>query len=125
MVSAQAAYASAAAGSYGPPECLASPAQPGCIPRYPANGPAFLDPELAAASVRNGYRLEFVAGAARPTVFAPSGIAGYCYGAVPVNRGQTGVRSFAADQSGRICFDSNAGDLCAPGYLPRNCEALR
>jgi Zn-dependent protease with chaperone function/type II secretory pathway pseudopilin PulG len=125
MVSAQAAYASAAAGSYGPPECLVSPAQPGCIPRYPANGPAFLDPELAAASVRNGYRLEFVAGAARPTVFAPSGIAGYCYGAVPVNRGQTGVRSFAADQSGRICFDANAGDLCAPGYLPRNCEALR
>jgi Zn-dependent protease with chaperone function/type II secretory pathway pseudopilin PulG len=124
MVSAQAAYASAA-GSYGLPECLASPARTGCIDGYPADGPALLEAELASASSRSGYRLDFVSGSPQPTRSNPNGIAGFCYGATPITAGQTGVRSFAADQSGRICSDARAEDLCAGGSLPYDCAALR
>jgi Zn-dependent protease with chaperone function/type II secretory pathway pseudopilin PulG len=124
MVSAQEAYASAA-GGYGLPECLASPTRPDCIAGYPANGPVFLDQELAAASIRSGYRLRFVSGARRPTSRNPNGIAGYCYGATPVTAGQTGVRSFAADHTGRICFGRSAENLCAGGSLPNDCELLQ
>ena len=100
MVSAQAAYASAA-GSYGLPECLASPARPGCIEGYPAGEPAFLEPELASASTRSGYRWSFVQRLApSPLAATPTGSRTFCYGATPITAGQTGVRSFAADQTG-------------------------
>jgi type II secretory pathway pseudopilin PulG len=124
MVSAQEAYA-ASAGSYGPPECLASPSKQGCIVNYPANGPEFLDQDLASAStVKSGYRLRFVGGSRRPTRTNPNGIAEYCYAATPVTAGQTGVRSFGVDQTGRVCFARSAANLCASGSLPEDCEPL-
>jgi len=124
MVSAQAAYESAA-GSYGLLECLASPAQPGCIEGYTAAQPHFLDPQLADASTRNGYRRIFVRGPGKPTRMNPKGIAAYCYAAIPAQAGQTGVRSFAADQTGRICFDPGGDNLCAGGSLPDDCTPLQ
>jgi Zn-dependent protease with chaperone function/type II secretory pathway pseudopilin PulG len=107
LVSAEAAYESRA-GSYGSPECLAAPSQPGCLAGYAAGQPTFLDPVLASASTKSGYRRTFVRGPAKPTQANPQGFASCCYGAVPVQLGQTGVRSFAADQTGRICFDPQA-----------------
>jgi type II secretory pathway pseudopilin PulG len=124
MVSAQAAYASAA-GSYGLPECLALPTRTGCIEGYPASEPVFLEQGLGSASTRSGYQLSFVGGPPQPTPSNPNGIAGYCYGATPITAGQTGVRSFAADQTGRICFDTGATDLCAGGSLPDDCTAFQ
>ena len=124
MVSAQAAYESGA-GSYALPDCLASPAQPGCFAGYPAGQPPFLDADLAGASTKNGYRRIFVRGPAKPTRMNPNGIATFCYAAVPVRAGQTGIRSFAADHSGRICFDAGGENLCAGGSLPYGCSMLQ
>jgi hypothetical protein len=45
-----------------------------------------------------------------------------------VNIGQTGVRGFAADSSGRICFTTNGVSVAAGatvGTLPNNCQDLR
>jgi len=123
VVSAQAAYESGA-GSYGPLECLAAPAQPGCIAGYTASQPRFLGPELADASTRSGYRRIFVGGPGKPTRMNPNGIASYCYAAVPMQAGQTGVRSFAADQTGRFCFDPGGENLCTGGSLPYDCTPL-
>jgi Zn-dependent protease with chaperone function/type II secretory pathway pseudopilin PulG len=124
MVSAQAAYASQAGGSYGLPECLAAPAQPGCLPSYPAGQPAFIDRTTASLSSRNGYRWSFTQGPALPTRLNPNGIASYCFAGVPLTQGQTGVRSFAADETGRVCFDASGEDLCAGGALPADCSPL-
>jgi Zn-dependent protease with chaperone function/type II secretory pathway pseudopilin PulG len=124
MVSAEATYESGA-GSYALPECLASPSKPGCLEGYPASQPGLLDASLAGASTRSGYRRMFVKGPPRPTRMNPNGIATYCYAAVPVQQGQTGVRSFAADETGRICFDPAGGNLCLGGALPSDCTPLQ
>jgi hypothetical protein len=118
MVSAQAAYESGA-GSYALPECLVSPTQPGCFEGYPAGQPGFI--EGNPTSTRSGYRRIFVKGPRKPTRMNPNGIATFCFAAVPVTPGQTGVRSFATDPSGRICFDPEGDDLCAGGSLPYEC----
>ena len=124
MVSAQAAY-QAGTGSFGPLECLAAPATPGCLEGHLANLPQFLDRQMADTSTQRGYRRIFVAGPRRPTRLNPSGIASYCYAAVPVQPGQTGVRSFAADPTGRICFDRGGENLCLDAMLPADCSMLK
>jgi len=124
MVSAQAAYESRA-GSYGMPECLAAPAQSGCLTNYPAGQPSFLDPVIASLSPRHGYGWDFAHGPAKPTRANPNGLASYCYAGIPMQHGQTGVRSFAADQTGRICYDASGDDLCSGGSLPDDCTPLR
>jgi hypothetical protein len=123
MVSAQVVYESAT-GSFGLPECLAAPSQPGCITGYAASQPTFLDPTIVGSPVRGGYRRVFVPGPAKPTQANPNGIAGFCYGAAPIQPGQTGVRSFAVDHTGLICFDRSGEDLCREGALPYGCTPL-
>jgi Zn-dependent protease with chaperone function len=122
VVSAQIAYESVG-GSYGLPECLVKPAQPGCLAGYPPGQHAFLDAALFQ-SPRSGYRRTFVTGPEKPTEKNPNGLATFCYGAVPHVAGQTGIRSFGADHTGRVCYDPSGDDLCAAGELPAGCEAL-
>ena len=57
---------------------------------------------------------------------SPTSTAVYAYDATPVVIGQTGVRGFAADSSGRICF-TNAGTPVGQtaGVLPSTCIDLR
>jgi len=124
MISAQATYESAT-GSYGLAECLVSPSQPGCFEGYPASQQGFLGEEMVGSPVRAGYRRIFVRGPGKPTRMNPNGIATYCYAAVPLTPGQTGVRSFAADHTGRICSDADGENLCAEGSLPYGCTPLR
>jgi len=51
----------------------------------------------------------------------------YRYDSVPVNIGQTGVRGFGADSSGRICYtnDGTAVPGGATAILPSDCQDLR
>jgi type IV pilus assembly protein PilA len=108
VISAQAAYHSANGGWYASSmQCLSTPATAaGCIPSYPANGPTFLDPNLTAQGAKSGYNRSFEA----PPVSVNTAIAGsasansYAYSAWPVTVGQSGVRAFAGDNSGVICF---------------------
>jgi prepilin-type N-terminal cleavage/methylation domain-containing protein len=129
LISAQAAYQSANGGFYdGNLSCLTSPAT-NCIPSYPSIAPTFLDSQLAAQSSKSGYNRSFL-GANPPNVVPPSSSltsrSVYSYDATPVNVGQTGVRGFAADSSGRICFTNDGTPVGAvAGVLPPNCQDLR
>jgi Zn-dependent protease with chaperone function/type II secretory pathway pseudopilin PulG len=124
VISGEAAFESAA-GNYGSLHCLASPSSRGCLTAYPATAPTFLDSPIASLVAKGGYERVFVPGDASPTERSPGGVRTYCYSAVPVTAGQTGVRSFGGDQSGRICFDPQGGNLCAGAELPVGCTMLR
>ena len=132
LISAQAAYQSANGGFYDSSlGCLTAPSA-GCIPNYPTNAPTFLDSQLAAQTAKSGYNRLFAGGPApagiNAAIVSTSSASIYRYDATPINGGQTGVRGFAADNSGRICFTNN-GDPVAPGApvqtLPGNCNDLR
>jgi prepilin-type N-terminal cleavage/methylation domain-containing protein len=130
LISAQAAYQSANGGFYdGNLDCLTEPSNANCIPSYPTNAPTFLDSQLASQQSKSGYNRSFL-GAAPPAVppanSSPSSMSVYSYDATPVNIGQTGVRGFAADSSGRICFTNDGSPVGAVnGVLPANCQDLR
>jgi hypothetical protein len=122
VISAEAGY-EGVGGSYGRLDCLLTPSGAGCIQGYPPTAPTFLDESIATLPVKNGYRRRFVPGRSKPTDLNPNGIATYCYSATPVNR-HAGIRGFAGDASGRICFDGEGTDLCRSGSLPANCRIL-
>jgi len=128
LISAQAAYQSANGGFYdGNLDCLTQPSS--CIPSYPSNAPTFLDSQLASQQSKSGYNRSFLGAAAPsavPSSSSTTSMSVYSYDATPVNIGQTGVRGFAADSSGRICFTNNGAAVgAANGVLPSNCQDLR
>jgi type IV pilus assembly protein PilA len=112
VISAQAAYQSANGGFYTSQwNCLVNPmAGAACIPNYPTNGPTFVDSQLSSLQGKSGYQRNTPSfGAAPnplPSVSGTTSVAAYVYSASPVNIGQTGVRGFAGDSSGVICFSS-------------------
>ncbi len=128
LISAQAAYQSANSGFYdGTLSCLTAPPRR-CIPSYPLIAPTFLDSQLASQQSKSGYNRSFSCGAIVgpvPTASATS-TSVYRYDATPVVIGQTGVRGFAADSSGRICFTIDGVPVgTAVGILPATCQDLR
>ena len=112
VISGQAAYQSANGGWYASDMlCLSVPTGSGCIPSYPTNGPTFIDPNLTGQTAKSGYNRSFNATAASGMNTAVSGTnstGAYAYSAWPVTSGQSGVRAFAGDSSGVICFTPNA-----------------
>ena len=128
LISAQAAYQSANSGFYDSAlSCLTSPAT-GCIPSYPTIAPTFLDSQLASQNSKSGYNRSFSFGGLTTTVPTASSTSTsvYAYDATPVVVGQTGVRGFAADSSGRICFTTDGVPVgAAAGILPATCNDLR
>jgi prepilin-type N-terminal cleavage/methylation domain-containing protein len=132
LISAQAAYQSANSGFYeGNLSCMTQPSAGACIPSYPAVAPTFLDSQLASQQSKSGYNRSFQAGGVVPNLpptASPTSRAVYRYDATPVNIGQTGVRGFAADSSGRICFTTDGTGVLAgtnTGELPGSCQDLR
>ena len=130
LISAQAAYQSANSGFYdGNLSCLTDPDN-GCIPSYPSIAPTFLDSQLASTQAKSGYNRSFLGSAAITNVPTASttSVATYRYDATPLNIGQTGVRGFAADASGRICFTVDGVSVAAgnpAASLPGTCSDLR
>jgi prepilin-type N-terminal cleavage/methylation domain-containing protein len=102
VISAEAAYHSSARGFYGTLACLANPTGAGCIPNYPTQAPTFLDSQIASQMPKSGYSRSMDSSAT-----SPGGLNCYVYHATPISLGQTGVRGFAGDCSGLICFTSN------------------
>lgn len=112
VVSASAAYHVANGGFYdGNMQCLTAPID--CIPDYPTNGPNFLDSQLTSLLSKGGYSRSYAGGETPPgvntVVSSPTSVTSYVYWATPTIGGQTGIRGFAADSSGLICF-SPQGD---------------
>ena len=127
VISAQAAYQSANGGWYASvPACLATPSA-GCIPGYDPNSPTFLDPQIAATTAKQGYERIFTPGpvAPVPTTSDPGSTGSYVYGGTPSVLDQTGVRGFAGDSSGVICWDPRGGDPSAgASSLPNGCQPI-
>jgi len=125
VITAEAAYQSANGGYYDRLECVAQPAT--CIPAYA--GPSMLGPEIAHATVKNGYRRSFHAGAAvspRPASVSPTSMMSFAYVGVPAQKGTTGVRAFCGDSTARICVRRDGlmpEDLA--GACPADCAELR
>jgi type IV pilus assembly protein PilA len=112
VVSAEAAYNVANGGFYdGNIRCLNAPVD--CIPAYPSNGPNFLDSQLTSLLSKGGYSRSYAGGETPGTlntvISSLSSATSYVYWATPTIGGQTGLRGFAADSSGLICF-SPQGD---------------
>ena len=110
LISAQATYHAANGGWYdGALSCLNAPFS-GCIPAYPTNSPTFLDSQLGAMQAKSGYARSFLGGTAplnmNTTVNSPTSVTSFVYWATPVSGGQTGVRGFAGDSSGALCFNT-------------------
>jgi prepilin-type N-terminal cleavage/methylation domain-containing protein len=124
VISAEAAYQSADGGFYGTITCLSTPN--GCLTAYSTSAPTFLDSNLATAtSTKSGYNRAFIAGSAAsvPTTVAIAGAIGdYDFWATPVTQNQTGVRGFAGDSSGRICFTPSGAQ---PPSLPNTCNVIQ
>ena len=132
VISAQAAYQSANGGYYdGSLSCLTEPSNGACIPSYPAIAPTFLDSMLASQGTKSGYNRSYQPGALIAQLVAaasPTSTTVYRYDATPTHIGQSGVRGFAADFSGRICFTTDGASVAAglsPGSLPGTCQDLR
>ena len=128
VISAQAAYHAVNGGFYeGNIGCLADPQS--CLPNYPPGAPAFLDSNLAALNAKSGYNRSFSGGTAPPAnpAISPSSATAYKYDALPTMPGQSGIRGYAGDHSGRICttIDGTAVPAQAGGGMARNCEVLR
>jgi prepilin-type N-terminal cleavage/methylation domain-containing protein len=131
IISAQAAFQSAANGWYAPLNCLNAPST--CIIGYPATAPTFADatmaPPVGAPQPKSGYNRSFSPGAV-PTSL-PSTLAGvvdgFCYGATPSTIGQTGVRGFGGDASGRVCQDITGAAVCdtTVALMPATCTVIQ
>jgi type IV pilus assembly protein PilA len=129
VISAQAAYNAVNGGLYdGNLRCLTDPQ--GCIPSYPSVAPNFLDSNMAALNTKSGYSRLFAGGTPPgiiPPNVSPTSVTGYKYDARPAVLGQTGVRGFAGDHSGRICFTPTGTIVpAAPsGGMDRNCTGIQ
>jgi prepilin-type N-terminal cleavage/methylation domain-containing protein len=129
VLSAQAAYHAVNGGLYeGNLGCLTDPQ--GCIPSYPASGPNFLDSNMASLNTKSGYARLFAGGTPPgviPPTVSPTSVTAYKYDARPVIVGQTGVRAFAGDHSGRVCFtpDGTIVPAAPGGGMDRNCAGLQ
>ena len=118
VLSSQSAYSSAALGSFGDITCLSTPS--GCILNYPAAAPTFLDPSVTSLMIKGGYARSFWAGPLTPGSPNMGALDSYGYVATPVVSNQTGVRGFAGDSSGILCFSTDGANAATTGSIGLN-----
>jgi type IV pilus assembly protein PilA len=130
IISAQAAYQGSNGGWYdGNLSCLQAPST--CIPLYPATAPVFLDSNLAQGNInKSGYTRAWNPAPAAPADpdTSPTSVGAYVYGATPTVQNQTGVRGFAGDAAGVLCYtpDGAVVPMTAEfGVDPTGCTVLK
>jgi len=125
VLSGEAAYVSSNSGYPGSITCLNNPQA--CLSAYPANAPTFLDATIVNLTPKGGYSRSWFETA--PAVVPATSIAGavqnFCYSATPTVSGQTGVRGFGGDTSGRICYTPGGADPCGGAQLPAACPVIQ
>ena len=126
VISAEAAYQSAASGFYGNLSCLSVPGP--CITGY--NGPTFLDGTIGVdtAVQKSGYSRLPVYDTAIVVPGLNNAHGTYCYEASPITAQTTGVRAFGGDASGVVGNTNTSATTCcnAAGTLnTASCPALR
>jgi prepilin-type N-terminal cleavage/methylation domain-containing protein len=128
--SAQTAYAGVNGGFYERDfTCLSRPG--GCIPGAPATSPTYLDKMIATLQPKGGYSRDAVEFHPTPPTItpeiSPTSVLSFVYAATPLNQGTTGVRGFAVDASGRLCFtpDGSTPPTTGQGELAPGCTILK
>lgn len=130
LITAARQYAAANGGFVDELRCLGEPWS--CIPKHPEDAPSFIDPTYDYLRLRLGYLRQFHAGP-KPTEeeirrarASPSSLRSFAYTAVPEKPGESGVRGFCGDSSGRMCFTAD-GSLPAvkEGFCAASCPALK
>ncbi len=122
--SAEVAYSSSNGGFFGTLPCLATPTT--CATgNWAAGTTPFLDAQIGALTVKQGYGRSFTAGAAG-NGSPDSGIATFVYFATPAVLAQTGNRGFGVDHSGLVCFTTNGTTPAVSGVgLDPACTPLK
>jgi hypothetical protein len=99
-----------------------------CIPNYQATSPTFLDQQIAAIAPKQGYNHIYTPGpvqAGLPSTTDPNSTGSYAYASTPSVQDQTGVRGFAGDASGLICFTQDGTDPSGGNSsLPLGCTPI-
>jgi hypothetical protein len=124
FASAQFAYqATAGAGAFAEPRCLARPGD--CSPDWPEARVGFLRPEDLAGT-RYGYQWTFHPIPRDPSETAqPQALAGFALLAVRHAPGEPGARSFCTDSSGILCTLRAARPVeLSAGLCPADCQPL-
>ena len=121
VISGGAAYNVANGGFYDNNlACLTAPFS-GCIPGYPVNTPNFLDSQLTSLLAKGGYNRSYLGGSApvglNTVISSATSVTSYVYWATPSIGGQTGIRGFAADASGLICFSPTGDPALTTGSI--------
>jgi hypothetical protein len=126
FVSAQVAYQSTI-GFFGLPYCLSRPTE--CLPGYPSSGPHFLDPEEPWEGEHSGYVFTFYPGPLvdpeRVHGSAPAAAVSFerwAALAVPSRPGETGLRCFCIEDTGKLCFTD---DREPPRIVDTRCTACK
>jgi hypothetical protein len=100
-------YAAANGSLFGELVCLKDPAS--CGTPWPSDSPFPLDPSYEWEGVKLGYLRRFHPGPragdeeARRAGAAAGSLKAFAYTAAPERPGETGLRSFCGDTSGRLC----------------------
>jgi len=107
-------YAASNGALFGALACLTSPAS--CGGAYPADAPFPLDPTYEWEGVKLGYVRRFHPGPrageeeARRAGAAPGSLKAFAYTAAPAKAGETGLRAFCGDSSGRFCVSKDGSE---------------
>jgi len=94
-------------GYFGEPKCLVTPEA--CLPDFPKDQSALLDPTHDWLATRLGYVRKFHPGPpaddeARIRVrAAPGSVKSFAFTVSPERPGETGLRAFCGDSSGKVC----------------------
>lgn len=125
VISAETAY-QATYGSYDTLQCLADPTA--CAAGR-SGATAFLDAELARATVKSGYRRSFHPGPAAAEAgtgsHSASAVESFAYVAEPLQPNRTGVRSFCGDATGIVCAQAGGSmPAISDGRCPDSCMPL-
>jgi hypothetical protein len=100
-------YATSNGGLFGELGCLTHPES--CGKAWPADAPFPLDPSYRWDGVKLGYVRRFLAGPKLPddealrAGAAPGSLKAFAFTVAPEKPGETGLRAFCGDTSGRLC----------------------
>jgi hypothetical protein len=127
VLAAERVYALANHDYYDTLECLTRPQE--CVPNYVTDGSRLIDPQLATAAVRSGYRYQLHLGPPASNEWSgqisASSVRSFAYVAEPVKAGATGQRTFCGDDSGVIRVSPRGvPPTIEQGICPRRWEAL-
>ena len=114
IITGEMLFMSLADGAFGEYRCLNRPSD--CIVGIPEE--QMLDKSYLAAE-KSGYRRKFHAGERVSNAKAkgsPSGfVKTFAFTAVPIVPGETGVRSFCGDYTGKVCVKADGGEPAVSG----------